>query len=59
VTVYVVDAAGQLRLRPVSVASFNEESAFVTAGVADGEPVVTLGVQKLEPGLKVRIIEPM
>jgi len=58
-SVYVVDAAGQLRLRPVSVASFNEEAAFVTAGVADGEPVVTLGVQKLEPGLKVRIIEPM
>jgi RND family efflux transporter MFP subunit len=56
-TVYVVDASGALELRPVTVASFTEETALVTAGVSDGERVVTLGVQKLEPGQKVRPID--
>jgi RND family efflux transporter MFP subunit len=58
-SVFVVDATGQLRLRPVDVAAFNEKSALITAGVANGEIVVTLGVQKLEPGLKVRGVEGM
>jgi hypothetical protein len=31
---------------------------LVTAGVNDGERVVTLGVQKLDPGQKVRAIDP-
>ena len=55
--VYVVDTAGTLILRPVTVASFAEDAVLVTRGVADGEKVVTLGVQKLEPGLKVRSVE--
>jgi hypothetical protein len=44
-------------LRPVTVASFSEDDALITGGVSAGEKVVTLGVQKLEPGLKVRSIE--
>jgi RND family efflux transporter MFP subunit len=56
-SVYVVDGSGALALRPVSVASFNEDAALVTGGVASGDKVVTLGVQKLEPGLKVRTVE--
>jgi len=56
-TVYVVDPAGALELRPVTVASFSGDAALVTAGVSDGERVVTLGVQKLEPGQKVRAID--
>jgi RND family efflux transporter MFP subunit len=56
-TVYVVDPSGVLELRPVTVASFSEDAALVTAGVNDGERVVTLGVQKLEPGQKVRAID--
>jgi hypothetical protein len=44
-------------LRPVAVASFTEQEALVTAGLKDGEQVVTLGVQKLEAGLKVRAVD--
>src|SRR5499433_238448 len=55
--VYVVDASRTLTLRPVTVASFAEDAALVTHGIADGEEVVTLGVQKLEPGLKVRTLK--
>jgi RND family efflux transporter MFP subunit len=56
-SVYVVGQAGELTLRRVTVASFNEDDALITGGVSAGEKVVTLGVQKLEPGLKVRSIE--
>ena len=49
--------SGALVLRPVTVASFTEEAALVTSGIDDGEKVVTLGVQKLEAGLKVRAFE--
>jgi hypothetical protein len=55
--VYVVDTSGTLILRPVTIASFAEDAALVTRGIADGDEVVTLGVQKLEAGLKVRTIE--
>jgi len=55
--VYVVEESGALALRPVKVAAFTEEAALVTAGVRDGERVVTLGVQKLEAGLTVRAVE--
>jgi hypothetical protein len=41
----------------VTVASFTEDAALVTAGVDEGDRIVTLGVQKLEAGLKVRAIE--
>jgi RND family efflux transporter MFP subunit len=56
-SVFVIDATGALALRPVQVASFTEDAAFITAGVHNGDRVVTLGVHKLEPGFKVRTIE--
>jgi RND family efflux transporter MFP subunit len=56
-TVYLVDGSGALVQRPVTVASFNEDTALVTSGVNAGDRIVTLGVQKLEAGLKVRTIE--
>jgi RND family efflux transporter MFP subunit len=55
--VYLVDQSGALELRPVTVASFSENVALVSAGVADGDRVVTLGVQKLVAGAQVRAIE--
>jgi RND family efflux transporter MFP subunit len=55
--VYVVDEAGALGTRAVKVASFTSDAALVTTGLNEGERIVTLGVQKLEPGLKVRTIE--
>jgi RND family efflux transporter MFP subunit len=56
-SVFEVDRNGALMLRPVTVSSYTEDTALVTSGVTDGDRVVTLGVQKLEPGLKVRTIE--
>ncbi len=56
-SVYLVDGADRLVLQPVTVASFTETAALVTGGVSDGDRVVTLGVQKLEAGAKVRIVE--
>jgi len=41
----------------VTVASFTADAALLTAGVNAGERVVTLGVQKLEAGEKVRTID--
>jgi len=55
--VYLVDDGGALIQRNITVASFNEHTAVVTAGVADGDRVVTLGVQKLEAGLRVRTVD--
>ena len=55
--VYLVDQAGALELRPVKVAAFTEKAALVTTGIADGDRVVTLGVQKLIAGEQVRSIE--
>jgi len=56
-SVYVVEGPGALVLRPVTIASFTEDAALVSAGVADGDKVVTLGVQKLEPGTRVRTVD--
>jgi RND family efflux transporter MFP subunit len=56
-SVYAIDQTGALVLRPVTVASFTETAALVTSGISDGDQVVTLGVQKLEAGLKVRAVE--
>jgi RND family efflux transporter MFP subunit len=56
-TVYVIDDAGTLSLRPVNVAAFTADAALVTAGLADGDEVVTLGVQQLVAGTKVRTVE--
>lgn len=56
-SVYVVDKADTLELRPVRVASFTEDSALITSGVRNGDRVVTLGVQKLNAGQKVHAID--
>jgi RND family efflux transporter MFP subunit len=55
--VYVVDDDGALTLKPVTLSSFNEDAAFVASGLSDGDKVVTLGVQTLTAGLRVRTIE--
>jgi RND family efflux transporter MFP subunit len=55
--VYLVDGAGALELRPVTVAAFNESAALVTSGVVNGDRVVTLGVQKLVAGTQVRVVD--
>jgi RND family efflux transporter MFP subunit len=56
-SVYVVDGSGTLRPQSVTVVSFSGDAALVSEGVADGDEVVTLGVQKLESGTRVRTID--
>jgi RND family efflux transporter MFP subunit len=56
-SVYVVDNSAGLELRPVTIASFTKDAALITSGVNNGERVVTLGVQKLDAGQKVRTID--
>lgn len=53
--VWVFDAkAGTVKLVPVVVGQFREETVTVISGVKDGDVVVTAGVHKLQPGQKVR-----
>lgn len=53
--VFVVDPASRtLAARPVEIAAYTGDSVLVAAGVASGDEVVTLGVQTLLPGQKVR-----
>jgi RND family efflux transporter MFP subunit len=56
-SVYVIGKADALELRPVTIASFTKDAALLTSGVDTGERVVTLGVQTLAAGQKVRPIE--
>ena len=54
---WVVDEGGALRLAPVEVAAYESDSVLIRGGVAEGARVVTLGVQKLDAGQRVRIVE--
>lgn len=55
-SLYVVDDKGDVTLRPVAVKAYESKDVLVSGGVAEGAKVVTLGVQKLDPGLKVRVV---
>lgn len=53
---YVVDDAGQLTLQPVAVKAYETHDVLISGGVAEGAKVVVLGVQKLDPAEKVRVV---
>ena len=53
---YVVDDAGSLALKPVTVKGYESERVVITDGVDDGAKIVALGVQKLDPAQKVRVV---
>ncbi len=55
-SLWIVGADGVTALKPVVVLRYEGAEALVLSGVSDGERVVTLGVQKLSPGEKVRPI---
>lgn len=55
--VWVVGADGQLALRPVTVAAYEAREVLVSGGLDEGVQVVSLGVQKLDAGQKVRVVE--
>jgi RND family efflux transporter MFP subunit len=54
--VYRVDDDGVLERRTVTVSSFNEVAALITSGLQNGDEIVTLGVQMLQAGQKVRAV---
>jgi RND family efflux transporter MFP subunit len=55
-SLYVVDEQGSIALKPVTVKSYESNSVVIAGGVDEGAKVVTLGVQKLDPAQKVRIV---
>ena len=57
--VWVVDRqTGTVTLRPVTVARWRDEQAAIASGVKDGKLIATAGVHKLEPGQKVKPLQP-
>jgi hypothetical protein len=55
-SLYIVDAQGDVTLKPVTVKSYESNSVVITGGVDEGAKVVALGVQKLDPAQKVRVV---
>jgi RND family efflux transporter MFP subunit len=55
-SLYVVDASGEVVLKPVTVKSYESNDVVISGGVDEGAQIVTLGVQKLDPAQKVRVV---
>jgi RND family efflux transporter MFP subunit len=55
-SLYIVDGAGDVTLKPVAVKSYESNDVLITGGVDEGAKVVVLGVQKLDPAQKVRVV---
>jgi RND family efflux transporter MFP subunit len=55
-SLYVVDGTGAISRKPVTVKSYDSNCVVISGGVDEGAKVVTLGVQKLDPSQKVRVV---
>ena len=55
-SLYIVDDKGEVALKPVTVKSYESNSVVISGGVDEGAKVVALGVQKLDPAQKVRVV---
>ncbi|MGA8957454.1 MAG: efflux RND transporter periplasmic adaptor subunit, partial [Pseudolabrys sp.] len=56
-SLYVVDSkTGAITLKRVTVKSYEHSDVLVSGGVTEGAEVVALGVQKLDPAQKVRVV---
>ncbi len=56
-SLYVADAkTGAVSLKPVTVKAYETKDVVITGGVEEGASVVVLGVQKLDPAQKVRVV---
>jgi RND family efflux transporter MFP subunit len=53
---YVVDDKGDVTLQPVQVKSYESNDVVITGGVDEGAKIVALGVQKLDPTMKVKVV---
>jgi membrane fusion protein, multidrug efflux system len=56
-TALVVNAAGQVELRRLSVSRTVGDQWLVSAGLAAGDRVITEGLQKVQPGMAVKPVE--
>jgi RND family efflux transporter MFP subunit len=55
-SLYIVEDKGEVSLKPVTVKSYESKNVVISGGVDEGSKVVVLGVQKLDPAQKVRIV---
>src|SRR5438105_4165909 len=55
-SLYTVDDAGAVKLQPVVVKSYESNAVVIAGGVIEGAKVVALGVQKIDPAQKVRVV---
>jgi RND family efflux transporter MFP subunit len=56
-SVYVADGkTGAIALRAVAVKSYESNDVLIAGGVDEGTKVVAVGVQKLDPAQKVRVV---
>src|SRR6476646_7722052 len=55
-SLYTVDDAGAVKLQPVIVKSYESDTGVIAGGVNEGAKVVALGVQKIDPAQKVRVV---
>jgi RND family efflux transporter MFP subunit len=55
-SLYVVDSRGDVTLKPVTVKSYETNDVVISGGVDEGARVVVLGVQKIDPAQKVRVV---
>jgi RND family efflux transporter MFP subunit len=55
-SLYVVNDAGEISLKPVTVKSYDSKDVLITGGIKEGEKVVALGVQKLDRSQRVRVV---
>jgi RND family efflux transporter MFP subunit len=53
---YIVDDKGDVTLKPVTVKAYESSDVVIAGGVDEGDKVVALGVQKLDPTQKVRVV---
>jgi RND family efflux transporter MFP subunit len=50
-------ATSAVALRQVNVLRYEQDRVLISGGLANGDRVIVAGLQKLRPGLKVRLIE--
>jgi RND family efflux transporter MFP subunit len=55
-SLYVVDDKGEVTLKPVKVKSYESNDVVISGGVEEGAKVVALGVQKIDPSQRVRVV---
>lgn len=55
-SLYIVDDKGEITLKPVTVKSYESNNVIISGGVDEGTKVIALGVQKLDPAQKVRVV---